>query len=257
MPLVRGRRPAGVAEGVETAFEGLGLLGDALRREEVYDVLRHAIVTGRLPEGERLVEARLARALSISRTPVREALHKLEHDGLVIPLPTRGFAVRRITGQDVGELFQLRLLLEPTAMREGAMALSAQQERQLSSIVRRTQRYLETQVFDLGLTLELHDGFHQTLLDACPSGMLRSTVEELRERAAYLDRKVFGLGMYTVQHRQGVVEELPVLHGVILAQRWETLQEMIAARLTRAREVAMASVGSVDGTAVVHARKRR
>ncbi len=256
MPVVRGRRPDRVAEAVETAFEGVGLLGDGLRREEVYDVLRRAIVTGRLPEGERLVEARLAQALSISRTPVREALHKLEHDDLVIPLPTRGFVVRRITARDVGELFQLRVLLEPTAMREGAMALAPQQQRQLSSIVRRTQRYLDAQVFDVGLTLALHDGFYRLLLDACPNGMLRSTVEELRERAAYLDRKVFRLGMYTVQHRQGVVQELPLLQTVILEHQWETLQEMIAARLIRAREVAMASIESADGATAVQGRKR-
>lgn len=242
----RGRRPARAAEGVEAAFDAIGLNGNGLRREEVYDALRHAIVTGRLPEGERLVEARLAQALSISRTPVREALHKLEHEGLVTPLATRGFIVRRVTPRDVGELFQIRLLLEPTSMREGAMALDAQHRRQLSQIVLRTQRYLETQVFDMDLTLELHDGFHEVLLDACPSHMLRSMVEELRDRAAYLDRKVFGLGMYTPQHRQDVVEELPKLHAVIAARHWETLQEMIAARLTRARAVAMANLGSTD-----------
>jgi DNA-binding GntR family transcriptional regulator len=86
-------------------------------RERVHESLRSAVLSGRFSPGERLTEEYLAEQLGVSRTPVREALHKLETEGLIKPLETRGFVVSRDSRDDIEELFELRSILEGYALR--------------------------------------------------------------------------------------------------------------------------------------------
>jgi DNA-binding GntR family transcriptional regulator len=83
------------------------------RREQVLQTLRNAIVVGELVDGERLIEDRIARELSTSRGPVREALRQLEHEGLVVSYPYRGAVVLGVSDEEVHEvLIPIRLTLE-------------------------------------------------------------------------------------------------------------------------------------------------
>lgn len=81
-------------------------------REIAYEVLKHAIVTGEIPAGERIVETDYAERLHISRTPLRETLRKLERDGLVEYVLRRGVVVRAFTIEDVDEIYTIRNALE-------------------------------------------------------------------------------------------------------------------------------------------------
>jgi DNA-binding GntR family transcriptional regulator len=83
------------------------------RREQVADYLREAITVGRLVDGDRLIEERIANELATSRGPVREALRQLEHEGLVISYPYRGAAVIGVSEEEIQEvLIPIRLTLE-------------------------------------------------------------------------------------------------------------------------------------------------
>ena len=81
-------------------------------REIAYEVLKHAIITGEIPAGERIVETDYAERLHISRTPLRKALRKLERDGLVEYVLRRGVVVRAFTIADVEEIYTIRNALE-------------------------------------------------------------------------------------------------------------------------------------------------
>ena len=81
-------------------------------RDIAYDRLKHAIITGELPAGSRIVETTYAEQLHISRTPLREALRKLERDGLVEYVLRRGVVVRAFTIADVEEIYTIRNALE-------------------------------------------------------------------------------------------------------------------------------------------------
>ena len=81
-------------------------------REIAYEVLKHAIVSGEIPAGERIVETDYAERLHISRTPLREALRKLERDGLVEYEVRRGVVVRAFSITDVEEIYTIRNALE-------------------------------------------------------------------------------------------------------------------------------------------------
>ena len=81
-------------------------------REIAYETLKHAIITGDLPAGSRIVEPEYAERMHISRTPLREALRKLERDGLVEYMLRRGVVVRAFTIADVEEIYTIRNALE-------------------------------------------------------------------------------------------------------------------------------------------------
>ena len=81
-------------------------------REIAYETLKHAIITGEIPAGVRIVETEYADRMHISRTPLREALRKLERDGLVEYVLRRGVVVRAFTIADVEEIYTIRNALE-------------------------------------------------------------------------------------------------------------------------------------------------
>jgi DNA-binding GntR family transcriptional regulator len=90
-----------------------------------YDQIRQSIVEGRYPPGSRLVEQRLAEQLALSRTPVREALRRLEAEGLVVSERNRGSVVRPVTARDVEDLYDLRVRLESLAAERAAERATA------------------------------------------------------------------------------------------------------------------------------------
>lgn len=143
------------------------------------ELIREAIIDGRLQPGQRLKEEELARELGISRTPVREALLILQAEGLVDATPNRGASVRRHTPDDLDDLYQLRALLEGYAARRAATRISDDEVAGLRASCER---------FDaLSMDAELRDLFkenllfHNTILDAAGSARLAHMVRKVVE----------------------------------------------------------------------------
>jgi DNA-binding GntR family transcriptional regulator len=88
------------------------------------ELIREAILDGQLAAGERLKEDELARRLDVSRTPVREALRRLESEGLVVVEPQRGATVRAYEGGELDDMYRLRAVLEGYAARRAAERIS-------------------------------------------------------------------------------------------------------------------------------------
>lgn len=92
-----------------------------VRRERIADLahgaIRSSILSGRFAMGDRLIEARLADELKVSRAPIREALQRLREEGLVRELPHRGMFVREFGGADIVDIYNVRLALETAALR--------------------------------------------------------------------------------------------------------------------------------------------
>lgn len=81
-------------------------------RDVVFNTLRQAILTGELKPGERLMEIHLANRLGVSRTPIREAIRKLELEGLVIMIPRRGAEVAQITEKSLQDVLEVRRFMD-------------------------------------------------------------------------------------------------------------------------------------------------
>lgn len=84
---------------------------------QVYSIIWEQIVSHKLRSGDKISDLRLSEELGVSRTPIREALHRLSQDGIVRSESRRGFFVTTISSQDVGEVYNIRAALEVLAVR--------------------------------------------------------------------------------------------------------------------------------------------
>ena len=94
-------------------------------REMVFESLREAIILGRLRPGERLMEIQMAEEMGVSRTPVREAIRKLELEGFVAMVPRKGAYVADISVKDIVDVFEIRAALEALAAGLAAERITA------------------------------------------------------------------------------------------------------------------------------------
>jgi len=136
-------------------------------REYAYMHLKALILSGRFAPGQRLAEKQLAREFGISRTPIREALHKLESEGLITPFSTRGFAASRDSQQEKEELIDLRAVLEGYALRVICGRLTERQFQRLERTVRKTEDALGSQrLCDISRwNTRFHDTLHELISD--------------------------------------------------------------------------------------------
>jgi DNA-binding GntR family transcriptional regulator len=142
-------------------------------------LIREAILDGRLAPGERLKEEELARELGISRTPVREALLLLQAEGLVDAAPNRGATVRAHGPEDLDDLYQLRALLEGYAARRAASRISLEAIDQLRASCDRFEGLRsDTELREL---VRENMFFHGTILEVAGSARLESMVRKVIE----------------------------------------------------------------------------
>jgi len=148
-------------------------------RDVVFNTLRQAILKGELAPGERLMEIQLAEKLGVSRTPIREAIRKLELEGLVSIIPNKGAYVTGITRKDVEDIYAIRSLLEGLCARWATAYIT---EKQLDALEENI--YLSEFHASKGhaqkLT-ELDDQFHDILYEACSSKMLEHQLRDFHE----------------------------------------------------------------------------
>jgi len=144
------------------------------------ELIRTAIIDGRLNPGERLKEEELARELGISRTPVREALLVLHAEGLVDAAPNRGATVRAHTAEDLDDLYQLRALLEGYAARRAAGRISDGDVERLHESCERFDA-LRGGRDDLFELVKENLFFHRTILDAAGSQRLGEMVRKVMD----------------------------------------------------------------------------
>lgn len=109
-----------VAYNERTTESSNGQVGRPTETRRVGQAIKRAILSGAFPPGEPLQEARLATQFGASRTPIREALQRLEADGLLTITPRRGAVVRQLTVRDFLDVNELRIILEPVAARKAA-----------------------------------------------------------------------------------------------------------------------------------------
>lgn len=149
-------------------------------RDVVFHTLRNAILKGELKPGERLMEVQLAQRLGVSRTPVREAIRKLELEGLVCMLPRRGAVVANITVRDLEDVLEVRASLEELAARKACENITEEQLRDLKKTAGDFRRSLEGD--DLVACVEADMAFHEIIYEAAANRRLQQILQNLREQ---------------------------------------------------------------------------
>jgi DNA-binding GntR family transcriptional regulator len=138
----------------------------------VYRVLRTAILDGTVPPGEQLRETHIAADLGISRSPLREALTKLEEEGLVVKIPFRGSFVVEVSARDVAEIASIRLLVEPYAAELSAPALRGPEQLRLKQTIE--ELYRATDTHDIPASVDAHLRFHRLFYEFSGNSALQA-----------------------------------------------------------------------------------
>jgi DNA-binding GntR family transcriptional regulator len=145
--------------------------------ERASRLLREGILRGRLSQGVRLSEVRLAKELGLSRGPVREALRGLEREGLVVSVPNHATFVRRVTTTQVVEALEVRSLIEPAAYAAARKRRRDGLGPRLMGVVAEMEQRLGSG--DVATLAALHGRFHTVLYDGAPNHLLRNAWGEL------------------------------------------------------------------------------
>jgi DNA-binding GntR family transcriptional regulator len=137
----------------------------------VYRVLRDAILDGSLTAGSQLREAHIAADMGISRAPLREALTKLEEDGLIHRIPYRGAFVSEVSGKTIEEIASVRFLVEPYAAELSAEALRGPYKAELEQAVEAMHQANRTN--DIAASIDAHLQFHRLFYEHSGHELLR------------------------------------------------------------------------------------
>ena len=157
------------------------LSAPVVRRESaaqvVYRLLREAVVNHDLAPSSRLLEPELASHLSVSRTPVREALRALEADGFVKRLPNGGLVVAGVDDRDFRELYAIRPALESLAAREAARRATMHNARELISILDESDRMAD----HLTAVTSLGEKFHRRISEVADNRRAADLLEKVHD----------------------------------------------------------------------------
>ncbi len=146
----------------------------------VFENLKQAIVRGNFSPGNRLVESHIAEAMGISRTPVREAIHKLEREGLIKKLPQGGFYVLNLTREDIEETFGIRGVLESYAASLAAIKHKKEELAPLEEKIEEFQYFLNHG--EMEALLKINTEFHGLLYAMSRSPKLIKMINDLQDQ---------------------------------------------------------------------------
>jgi DNA-binding GntR family transcriptional regulator len=162
-------------------FEKIGNF--PLLKDRVYEVIKRRIVDLTLPPNGQLVEQRLAEELGVSKSPIREALLRLERDGLVYSLSFKGCFVAEITPQDVKHTFQLREALEIYCLKLACESFSDEEINRIKTLLLKGGEALKGN--DLDQCYSVNTEFHDSLITCTNNPKIQRTYSTLRD---HLDR---------------------------------------------------------------------
>lgn len=148
-------------------------------RDVIFDTLRNAIVNGDLRPGERLMEVYLAEQMGVSRTPVREAIRRLEADGLVTMEPRRGTRVAEISVKDIVDVLEVRSTLDRMATGLAAKRIQPQQIRALEAVHKQYAAHVLKENIEGAIKKDIE--FHDLIYQASGNPRLVAVAAGLRE----------------------------------------------------------------------------
>ena len=150
-------------------------------RDVVFQTLRRAIITGEFAPGERLMEISLANQLGVSRTPVREAIRKLELEGLVTMIPRKGAQVAKITEENLRDVIEIRITLEEFAASIACQRIDEEHKQEMREMYDQFKKAVEDHA-DLLELVEKDEQFHDSIVHAAKNKRLISIINSLREQ---------------------------------------------------------------------------
>lgn len=212
-------------------------------REVVFLTLRKAILKGELQPGERLMEIALANRLGVSRTPVREAIRMLEHEGLVVMKPRRGAQVAKITEQELNDVLEVRKSLEMLAASKACERMTEEDMTAMRDAAEEFRKLALNPGCDLTALTEADVAFHDTIYSGTGNRRLIQILENLREQM-YRFRFEY---MKDASIRESLISEHEEIMRAVAARDSELAAELIGDHIDNQQKVIHAGIASMEG----------
>ncbi len=200
-------------------------------REQVYKNLKGNILNGELSPNTRLIEEKLADEMGTSRTPVREAIQKLEKEGLIKKLPRGGFIVSEITDEDIDEVFGIRGILEGYAGYLATLKAGVEDIEALEEIVRKEEECMKDHNMDE--IVRLNTEFHDRLYRTAKSERLYNIINDLRD-FIYRFRKIIfrftGMAEISIQDHKDMIR-------LMKSKKASRVESLIRRHITRGKNL--------------------
>jgi DNA-binding GntR family transcriptional regulator len=207
-----------------------------LLSDRAYERIRHDILTCGIAPGTEISEAQLCAHYRLGKAPVRMALNRLSHDGLVRAIPRRGYRVTGITLKDIHDVFELRLMLEPAAARMAAGKVDARRLRVLDEACR--AGYEPGDARSTARFLEANKAFHVEIARATGNTRLADTVERLLDEMT----RLLHLGLGPRNRSQEMQREHRALVKALARGDGGTAERICREQIEAAREMVLSAV---------------
>jgi len=204
-------------------------------RELVYETLKKAIFEGEFKDGDRLVEKELAQRLGISRTPIREAIRKLDSDGLVEYVPRKGVVVRGITHEMAAEIYAIREALEVAAIPFVIQNITEEEMTELYALLEEMMRLTDSGSVDE--LLKVVRRFNDTLIASSRMSHLTKLIDTYQEYQSTFRRVTLSREF----RKPSALQEHAAILQAIRDRDAERAQELMRRHLKAAREEYLAA----------------
>lgn len=212
-------------------------------RDVVFKTLRKGILTGELKPGERLMEIHLANRLGVSRTPIREAIRKLELEGLVTMIPRKGAEVANITEKNLKDVLEVRQALEGLAIELACDRIT--EEKKLDLRERLDQVEAAVKTGDTSAIASADVAFHDTIVEASGNGRLVQLVSNLGEQ---MYRYRFEYIKDVTKHSQ-IMREHRIMYESIMEKDKEKAAQIVKTHIDNQEEAIMRKIQKEQGAA--------
>lgn len=207
-------------------------------RDVVFNTLRQAILTGELKPGERLMEIHLANKLGVSRTPIREAIRKLELEGLVTMIPRRGAEVAQITEKSMNDVLEVRRAMDALCAELACERITDGETEQLRQACVAFEAAVRTG--DVKKIAQADVELHDIIVQATGNRRLVQLINNLSEQM-YRYRFEY---IKDVSQHQRLIEEHRIIYESILKKDRETASQAARVHIDNQKKAIIAQIRS-------------
>jgi len=208
---------------------------------DVFEYLKNAIIDQTIMPGSRLVESKIADMLGISRTPLREALHKLEREDWIEKIPSGGFQVVTLTREDIEQTFGIRSVLEAYAARLAAENCRDKDLIPLEKKMKEYQRCLELNKDSDKLQI-INTQFHDLLYALSKSAKLIKMINQLRAQISRFRRIILKQDDYAQKSNDDHIRMIEA----IKARDGETVEQLVRAHILRGKAAVLTQINQEE-----------
>jgi DNA-binding GntR family transcriptional regulator len=209
--------------------------------DSAYRAIREGILAGTFAQGSHITARQLAEATGLSRTPVREAMRRLEAEGMITLIPNRGAFVARWTENEIEQIYELRVLLESFAAQVAAERINDAQREELRALAAEMARLVEQRPVDVEAIAEVNDRFHKGVLEACGNPRLRDLLGTITEVPLQLST----FRRYSVDELRRSASQHAELVSALLVGDGDWARSVMTAHIRSARHTLLQAPASI------------